>query len=291
MVRVAEKQRWRLAPSFISRRFREVDFTSGKGKILLQVSPVVLFIGIWWVVALILDNPRVYPTPLMVAAEFVRILSGESELGSTYVHIGATFYRFFIAWVLSFSIGAIMGLLTGRIKILFDFFDNVGWIFFSVPAILWAFILLVAMGITDLVPIGVLMALLIPKVAIITAEGAKATPSELIQMADSFKANTWQKVKDIFLPHLIPYLVSSARVSFSIGVKVILVAEVVGLTTGIGFMVKYWSDKVFVAPLVAWGIIVILLALVAEYAVFDRLERRVAKWRTSAIQTIQKKGE
>lgn len=290
MVRAAEKQRWWMIPNLTFRRFRDMDYTRGKGKILLQVSPVLLFIGVWWIVAAIMAIPRIYPTPLMVGEEFIRILAGNSELGSTYVHIGATFYRFSVAWVISFTSGAIIGLLIGRNKILFDLFDNVGWIFFSVPAILWAFILVVAMGITDIVPIGVLMALLIPKVAIITAEGAKATPSDLVEMADSFKATTWQKVKDVFIPHLVPYLVSSARVSFSIGVKVILVAEVVGLTTGIGFMVKYWSDKVFVAPLVAWGIIIIVLALLVEYTAFDRLERRVTKWRTYAAQTVKEKG-
>jgi len=40
-----------------------------------------------------------------------------------------------------------------------------------------------------------------------------------------------------------------------LSVKVMLVAEVVGLSSGMGFMVKYWYDSLFVAPIVAWGLI------------------------------------
>ena len=292
MARPSEKPgRWFLW-SLTYTGLRDIDFTRGKSRIVLQVLPVLLFIAVWWIVAVVMDIPRLYPTPLMVGEEFAGIIAGKSALGySSYTHIAATFYRFFVAFVISFVTGAIIGLLIGRNKVLFDLFDNVGWISFSVPAVVWAFILLVILGITDVVPIGVLMALLIPKVAIIVAEGAKATPADIIEMADSYKATTWQKVTDVFLPHLVPYLVASARVSFSIGVKIIIVAEVVGLTTGIGFMVKYWNDNVFVAPLVAWGLILILSALIAEYALFGRLEQSMAKWRTHGVQTIQERRE
>lgn len=281
MVRLAGKTaRW-LIPHLSVKGLRDTDFTRGKSRVLLQLLPVLLFIAVWWIVAVVMDAPRLYPTPLMVGERLVGIAAGESSLGSSsYLHIAATFYRFSIAFVLSFTTGAIIGLLIGRNKVLFNLFDNVGWIFFSVPAVLWAFILVVALGISDVVPILVLMALLVPKVAIIVAEGAKATPTDILEMANSYKATTRQKVKDVFVPHLVPYLVASARVSFSIGVKIIIVAEVIGLTTGIGFMVKYWFDKCFVAPIIAWGIVLVCLALIAEYTLFGRLERRVAKWRT-----------
>ena len=128
-------------------------------------------------------------------------------------------------------------------------------------------------------------------VALIIAEGAKATPSDIMEMANSFSTTNWQKVTDIFLPHLIPYLIASARVAFGIGVKVVIVAEVVGLTTGIGFMVKYWYDQVFLAPLIAWGIVLVCLALLFEYAFFDILERKLTKWRTTGEQTFQNRGE
>jgi len=287
MARVSGKT-WYL----VSRGWRDADFTRGKSKILLQLLPVLLFIAVWWIVAVVMDIPRLYPTPLMVAERFASIIAGKSELGSSsYLHIAVTFYRFFVAFVISFVSGAIIGLLIGRNKVLFDLFDNVGWISFSVPAVLWAFILVIALGITDVVPILVLMALLVPKVAIIVAEGAKATPADIVEMADSYKATAWQKVKDVFIPHLVPYIVASARVSFSIGVKIIIVAEVIGLTTGIGFMVKYWFDKVFVAPIVAWGIVLVCLAVLAEYALFGKLEQRVAKWRTYGVQTVQERRE
>lgn len=275
----------------VLKRWRETDFTRGRAKILLQVAPVLLFIAVWWIVALIMDYPRIYPTPLSVLQWFFGILAGKAEIGSSYQHIGATLYRLSVAFGLSFVLGSIIGLLIGRNKVLFDLFDNVGWVLMTVPAVVWSFIFVVAIGIKDIVPIGVLMAVLTPKVAIIVGEGAKATPTDILEMASSFKVTTWQRVKDVFVPHLVPYLVAGARIAFNLGVKVIMIAEIVGLSTGIGFMVLYWEEELFVGPLIAWGLTLIVIALVIEYVLFDRLERRVTKWRTVSEQAMLKKGE
>ncbi|MDP2931302.1 MAG: ABC transporter permease subunit [Chloroflexota bacterium] len=282
----------RVVPRSMVKTFGGIDFTHGFGRVLLQILPVVLVILVWWVVAVVMHVPRLYPTPVTVFNEFIGILGGKAPVGaaSSYVHIGATLYRLFIAFLLSFAIGVVIGLIVGRNKLLFNLFDNIGWIFLSVPAILWSFIFVVALGLTEVVPVVVLMSQLAPQVALLTAEGAKATPADILEMSASYKATTWQKVKDVFLPHLIPYLVASARTSFSLGAKLVVIAEIVGFSTGIGVMIKYWDDKVQVAPLVAWGLVLIVVANAVEYAVFATLERRVAKWRTGPQVTMKGGG-
>jgi NitT/TauT family transport system permease protein len=291
MARLTERVTWRALTILGIKWLRGVDLTRGKGRTLLQISPVLLILVIWGAVAAAMDMPRIYPSPVAVAEKFAGIIAGKSELGSSYSHIAVTLYRVFVAFGLSFIIGSVIGILVGRVKPLFDLFDNVAWIFISVPAILWAFVFVVAAGPTNIVPIGVLMALLAPKVAIIVAEGAKSTPADIVEMADSFKATTWQKVKDVYVPYLVPYLLAAARVSFNLGVKVVLVAEVVGLSAGVGFMVKYWSDEVYVGPIVAWGLVMVCVGLVGEYALFGWLERKVTKWRTHGVQTVQERRE
>jgi NitT/TauT family transport system permease protein len=135
------------------------------------------------------------------------------------------------------------------------------------------------MGITDIVPIAAVSALLTPMIIVGVAEGAKSIPKDVLEMAESYKATTFQRVKDIYLPFLVPYLASSARTAFALGIKLIVVAEVIGLDNGIGFEIKYWYGRLFMGPIVAWGIVMIVIGLVVDYGIFGPIERRVSRWK------------
>ncbi len=250
-------------------------------KILIRVTSFLLFLILWWAVSILFNRPRIFPSPALVGEKLISIALGKSALGSSsYRHLGATFSRLFIAFALAFFIGSIMGILMGRIRRVYDFFDNLAWIFICIPAVVWSFILVVTFGTTDFTAIGVVMVLVAPKLALNVSEGTKSIPSDLIEMADSFRATLFQKVKDIYIPFLLPYFFSGARIGFSIGLKVIIVAELVGLNSGIGYMIDYWWAELFLAPILAWASFLIITGLLIEYGVFAVLERRSRIWIT-----------
>lgn len=247
----------------------------------LLIFSLILFVSLWWAISVLFNKPRVFPSPILVGEKLLSLVQGESEVGpSSYSHLWSTLSRLFIASTLAFSIGSTVGILMGRILRIFNFFENLAWIFICVPAIVWSYILVVTFGTTDITAIGVVMALVTPKVALNVSEGSKAIPQDLIEMADSFRATLFQKIKDIYLPYLIPYLFGGARIGFSIGLKVIIVAELVGLGNGIGYMIDYWWDEFFLAPILAWALFLILTGLAIEYGFFGILERKLKKWQS-----------
>ena len=248
-------------------------------RVLVGIVPVVAVVAIWWVVTESLGRARVYPTPDIIWEDILTILGGQGETGSTYDHILATLYRLVAAFVLSFIVGTAIGILAGRIKLVFSLVENLVWVFMAVPSIVWVFLFAVAMGITDVVPIAAVSALLTPMIIVGVAEGAKSIPKDVLEMADSYKATTFQRVRDIYLPFLVPYLASSARTAFALGIKLIVVAEVIGLEHGIGFELKYWYGRLFMGPIVAWGIVMIVIGLAVDYGIFGPLERRVSRWK------------
>src|SRR5215218_6404165 len=149
----------------------------------------------------------------------------------------------------------------------------------AVPSVGWVFIFAVAMGITNAVPIAAISALLIPMILVNVAEGAKSVPDDIMEMARSYKISSSQRLIGIYLPYLVPYIASSARTAFALAVKLVVVAEVVGLATGVGFEIKYWYERLFMAPIVAWGVVMIVLGLIVDYGVFGPIERRVSRWK------------
>ncbi|WP_162409546.1 ABC transporter permease [Acuticoccus sediminis] len=245
-------------------------------RLLLNAAPVVVGIGIWWALTtFVLVQPRLYPTPAAVVTEIVRIFSNEGPLGSTYVHAASTLMRLLVSWALAFVFGTLLGVLAGRKRVVFDFFANPVWIAMAVPSVVWVFIFLVLFGIDNIVPISALVMLLSAPVFLGTAEGVRATPPDLVEMCDSFHVGRWQRLVHFYLPSIAPYMVANARVSFALGIRIVLIAEVIGLPNGVGILVAYWSDTLYMAPIVAWGIILMAAGMAIDHLVFAPLQRRI----------------
>lgn len=251
------------------------------GAIAAAIAPIILVILGWWLLTAILDRPRIFPAPATIWTELLQILAGGGELGNSYGHIAATMTRLGVAFVAALVIGTLLGVMAGRIRAVFSMLENLVWICMAVPSIVWVFIFAVTFGLSEAVPITAVAALLTPGVIINVAEGSKSIPSDILQMADSYKAGTRQRLVDVYLPFLVPYVASSARVAFALGIKLIVVAEVIGTPNGVGFEVKYWYDQLVMAPMIAWGIVMITIGVIVDHGLFGTIERRVGRWKDS----------
>lgn len=259
------------------------------GRLPLGAVPVVVLVAVWWALtATVLQQERIYPPPSLVAEELLRILSGDGPIGSTYSHMGATMLRLLSSFVLAFLGGTLLGVLAGRKKWVFDFLDNLVWVAMAVPSVVWVFIFVIVFGVGDVVPVAALVVLLGAPVLIGTAEGVKAVPEDLVTMATSYRAGVWQRLFSLYLPSIAPYMAANARVAFALGIKIVIIAEVIGLPNGVGLLVQYWSDRLFMAPVVAWGLLLMVLGLVVDSFVFAPLERRTRAWSGSADAAVMR---
>ena len=148
--------------------------------------------------------------------------------------------------------------------------------------------ILIALGISDAIPIFALITLLAPPVFIAVAEGAKSISPDLVTMAKSYKVSRWQRLTGLYLPSVVPYMAASARVTFALGIKIVIIAEVIGLPNGVGLLIKYWSDTLFMAPVVAWGILLTIVGIVFDKFVFGPVERRAAGWVSGDVTSKRK---
>lgn len=249
--------------------------------VLAATAPVAVLIVLWWILTLAIDRSRIFPTPDVIWEQLLILLSGGGELGSSYSHIGATLYRLGVAFAVALVLGTVLGVLAGRLKGVFSLLENVIWICMATPSIVWVFIFAVTFGLTNFVPITAVAALLTPGVIINVAEGSKSVPSDVLEMARSYKAARWQLFRDVYLPFLVPYVTASARVAFALGIKLIVVAEVVGIPNGVGFEIQYWYDQLVMAPMIAWGIVMIMIGFIVDHGVFGAIESRVGRWKAA----------
>ena len=253
-------------------------------RLALGALPILVVIVLYQGLAIERDRPRIFPEVGLVWEAISNIIRGEGQLGSAYAQIMFTSVRLLTAFAIAWVAGIFIGIAAGRNKLVFSFVENLVWIFMAVPSVVWVFLFAVGLGLSPGVPIGAVAILLTPTFIVLVGEGAKSVPADLVEMSRSYKVTTRDRLTGLFLPFLVPYILAASRTGFATAVKVMLIAEVIGQPNGIGFEVSYWYGKLFMGPILAWGITMIVMGLLVDKLVFDRIERRVSQWKSKPLE-------
>jgi NitT/TauT family transport system permease protein len=100
-------------------------------------------------------------------------------------------------------------------------------------------------------------------------------------MAKVFAMSRWTYLRHVVLPQLAPYIAAATRSGLSLVWKIVLVAELLGRSNGIGFEIGVAFQLFDVARLLAYALPFIGLMLAAETFLVQPFERHVSRWRTN----------
>jgi NitT/TauT family transport system permease protein len=78
---------------------------------------------------------------------------------------------------------------------------------------------------------------------------------------------------------VIPYLFAGMRVAFALGLRVSVVAEIFGVSTGVGYMMNFARDTLRTDAVFAWALILITMMLLVDNIIFSPLLRWLTRWR------------
>ena len=110
-------------------------------------------------------------------------------------------------------------------------------------------------------------------------EGVANVDRKLLEMAQVYRLSPVDRFLNVTLPSTIPYLVAGMKVGFGLGLKVSVVAEIFGVSSGIGYMMNLSRDTLRTDMVFVWALALIVIMLIVDKLVFDSLARRVEAWR------------
>lgn len=234
---------------------------------------LLLVLALWYASSLRLPE-FVLPNPAKVLALTLRLFYDPDLVVHTAISLG----RVAASVLLALAVGSglvlaarylpVTRLLVGnRLTPFFNSFPSLGW---AILAVIW-------FGVSDGTVLFVETAILLPFCMINMWEGIKNLDPELLEMAGSFARRRGRVLRKVILPLLFPYIFSALRISYGVGWKVSLIAELFGASTGLGYLLEQ-ARQHYDMPMV-FAIICAIIALVAgmERLVFDRIERRVLR--------------
>jgi NitT/TauT family transport system permease protein len=110
-------------------------------------------------------------------------------------------------------------------------------------------------------------------------EGVESVDRRLLEMGDVYRLSARQKFTAIVVPSIVPYLVAGMKVGFGLALKVSVIAEIFGVTTGIGYMMNYSREILATQMVFVWALVMILVMMATDKLVFDTISHRLARWR------------
>ena len=81
------------------------------------------------------------------------------------------------------------------------------------------------------------------------------------------------------IPSTVPYLIAGMKIGFGLALKVSVVAEIFGVTTGIGYIMNYSREILATRMVFAWALVMIFIMMATDKLVFDAAARRLTRWR------------
>jgi NitT/TauT family transport system permease protein len=239
-----------------------------------EILSLPLLLIIWQLLATIFPH-RLFPSPLEVALEIGALAGG----GALLADLGKTLLRAGVGFVAAMALGTLLGLLLGRLPVLDRLLS--GWLVvgLNVPAIIVAIILYIWLGLTEFALVLAVVLNKTPLVTVTIREGVRSFSRDLEELALAFRFDLYRRIRLVYLPQLLPFMLAAARTGLSLIWKIVLVFEVLGSDGGVGYRISVFFQFFDITGVLAYTSAFILVVLGFEYLVMRPLEMHLLRWR------------
>lgn len=244
------------------------------GAVLLRCALALLLLGAWWLGSLA-TPVYVLPSPQRVFERIVQL----SQTGDLPLNLLTTFLRVLAGFALAVLIGVPGGLLLGSNRAVGNFFEPIIPVMNTVSSAIWAIFAVIWFGLSPATPIFVVLMTAFPLIVTNVWQGTQAVNADFVDLAQVLRFSRLKTLVKIYLPSILPYFFSGARLAFGFGWRVSLVAETLGASSGVGYRLRQASDLIQTDQVFAWTIVQIAMMLVIEIGMLQPLERRLFRWR------------
>jgi NitT/TauT family transport system permease protein len=234
----------------------------------------LLLLGGWWLISLA-TPAYVFPRPEQVFERTMQL----ARSGDLATNLLVTLGRVCAGFAIAVALGVPGGILLGSNRALGTFFEPILPVLNTVSSAIWAIFAIIWFGLSAMTPIFVVLMTAFPLIVTNVWQGTQDVNADYVELARALRFSRWKTLVKIYLPSILPYFFSGARLAFSFGWRVSLVAETLGSSSGVGYRLKQASDLIQMDQVFAWTIVQVAMMLVIEIGMLQPFERYLFRWR------------
>ncbi len=245
-------------------------FTSRK---FIGFVSVIIMLVIWKLLSMHFGSDFVLPSPEKTLITTLKLFT-DSKFFTT---VGATILRSLAGFIISAFLGIFTGIAAGLNPYFDAFLRPILVTIRSTPII--AIILLALIWLNpDMVPVFIAFLTMFPFICTNVTDGIRSVDQDIVQMAKFYRVGIKRIVMEVYIPAIMPFIISGASSAMGIGWRAIITGEVLSHPRyGIGTLMQNAQTFLNVDAVIAWTIIAVVISYGFEKAI-RFAEHRLIKW-------------
>src|SRR5580704_17651574 len=246
----------------------------------MSVLPFVVVILIWQFASLFF--PRyLFPSLIDVFWRCLQIFSD----GSMFSDVLATIFRILAGLAGAFIVGGLLALLMVRSRAVDRFLSPILSLFQGIPALSWVVFAIVWFHGVEFRIFFIMVMTTLPAFTFQVLGALRAMSRDLTEMVFSFRPTRLKLFRVMIAPAILPDILTAWKVNLGNASRVVVVAELVGATGGVGYELLQQQQVFDMAGALAWTLQLVFFVLIAQ-AVLTFIENIAFRYRATSERTL-----
>ena len=227
-------------------------------KVLIIIFSIFAFLLIWDLSAKIIDEDIIIPSVRETAVALYKIVISGNFLSLIFT----TFIRFIKGLFLGISCGVLLAILCHRFDVLTIVVSPIISILKATPIACVIVVLWISLEVFQITIFAALI-MVLPIVWQNVYDGLGSIDENMIEVASVFKLGKWQKLKALYIPSVLSYLVPAIVTSIGLAWKAEIAAEIMTYNN-IGYLIRDHRTYLEADSIFAWTILIVAFSIVFE---------------------------
>lgn len=247
---------------------------------LIRVLPFLVVATLWQLASLFFP-PFLFPSLVDVFKRCFEILITWGDLSEVLATVG----RILAGLAGAFIIGAALAILMVRSRNVNEFLSPILTLFQGIPALSWVvFAIIWFHGIEPRIFFIMVMTTL-PAFTFQVQGALQAMSRDLVEMVMSFRPTRAKLFRVMIIPAIMPDILTAWKVNLGNASRVVVVAELVGATGGVGYELLQQQQVFDMAGALAWTLQLVFFVLIAQ-SVLTLIENVAFRYRAVSERTL-----
>ena len=243
---------------------------------LLGAGTICAMLVLWEIVYLLQLMPNwAFPSPIQVAKAFYDLTAS----GELLTNAGASMLRQFTGVILAALVGIPAGLALGASTTARAAFLPLCRLVYPIPGIAWIPLAILWFGVGFKSTVFVIFFSGIWPIIFNTMAGVQTLSGQYTDVARVYLAPRSLYTRRILIPGSLPFIIAGLRLTYGVGWRVIVGAEMISSIVGLGFLIDNARWQLRPDIMVCGMIAIAMIGWVSENWFFDWVERRtIERW-------------
>lgn len=229
--------------------------------IAMSILPFVVVIALWQFASLFF--PRVlFPSLVDVFWRCLEIFSD----GEMFWNVASTVLRILAGLAGAFVIGGLLGLVMARSRPIDKFLSPILTLFQGIPALSWVVFAIIWFHGTEFRIFFIMVMTTLPAFTFQVIGALRGMSKDLTEMVFSFRPTRMKMFRTMVAPAILPDILTAWKVNLGNASRVVVVAELVGASGGVGYQLLQQQQLFDMAGALAWTLQLVFFVLLVQGA-------------------------